>query len=280
MLQASIQPFDIHPVIKQKLAYYHSINKVPHILFHGPSGHGKKHLMDYFIHLVYGDNNDSIQQNVMYVNCALCKGIQFVREDIHFFANTVTIHAPFKSIILMNAEQLTNDAQSALRRCIEVFSNSTRFFMIVENKFKLLDPILSRFSEIYVPEPIIHKKQTNLHRYNIDQTFHMADVRTKRLATLKKEILEAIPQLTSDQTPQYMTQFVETLYNKAYSCLDIIHLVQNGAFPTISEARAYELLLTFEKVVREFRNEQFAIMFCLTFLFVSSTVRLENISFM
>ena len=47
----------------------------------------------------------------------------------------------FKSIILLNADKLTIDAQSALRRCIEVFNHTTRFFIIVEDRYKLLKPI-------------------------------------------------------------------------------------------------------------------------------------------
>ena len=44
--------------------------------------------------------------------------------------------------------KLTIDAQSALRRCIEIYSHNTRFFFIVENKNKLLKPIISRFASI------------------------------------------------------------------------------------------------------------------------------------
>ena len=46
---------------------------------------------------------------------------------------------------LKHADKLTIDAQSALRRCIELFSHTTRFFIIVEDKNKLLKPIISRF---------------------------------------------------------------------------------------------------------------------------------------
>ena len=68
----------------------------------------------------------------------------------------------FKSIILFNADKLTTDAQSALRRCIERFSHTTRFFIVVEDKNKLLKPILSRFCNIYVALPIVNNKKCNL----------------------------------------------------------------------------------------------------------------------
>ena len=49
----------------------------------------------------------------------------------------------FKSIILSNADKLTIDAQSALRRCIEEFSHTTRFFILLEDYNNLLKPIIS-----------------------------------------------------------------------------------------------------------------------------------------
>ena len=84
------------------------------------------------------------------------KGIKFIREELKFFAKSHINFKDgnlFKSIILSNADKLTIDAQSALRRCIELFSHTTRFFIIVEDKYKLLKPILSRFAEIYVSYP-------------------------------------------------------------------------------------------------------------------------------
>ena len=74
----------------------------------------------------------------MYVDCGHARGIKFIREELKFFAKT-NIHTSgdTKSVILLNADKLTIDAQSALRRCIELFSKTTRFFIIIEDKFKL-----------------------------------------------------------------------------------------------------------------------------------------------
>ena len=111
-----------------------------------------------------------IKTNVMIVNCAHGKGIKFIREELKFFAKTniqSNSGVLFKTIVLLNADNLTIDAQSALRRCIELFSSNTRFFIIVENKEKLLNPILSRFCEIYVPEHIVDGKIVNLHQLNM-----------------------------------------------------------------------------------------------------------------
>jgi DNA polymerase III delta prime subunit len=91
----------------------------------------------------------------------------------------------FKTVILLNADKLTIDAQSAIRRCIELFSRSTRFFIIVEDKYKLLRPILSRFCEIYIPEPVINGAVVNLHEYNLNKIYDFKLGDSKRRTYIK-----------------------------------------------------------------------------------------------
>ena len=158
---------NIHESIKQKLEYFKSIHKIPNIIFHGTSGSGKRTIVNEFIKDIYNNEKDKIKSLVMYVNCAHGKGIKFIREDLKFFAKThINSNGGdvFKSIILLNADKLTMDAQSALRRCIELFSHNTRFFIVVEDKYNLLKPILSRFCEIYVPEPTINGEILNIYK--------------------------------------------------------------------------------------------------------------------
>ena len=138
-----------HQNIINKLDFFISNKRIPNLLFHGPSGSGKKTIVFNFLDKIY-ENKLLIDEYVLYVNCAQGKGIKFIREDLKFFAKTNINFKDgnlFKSIILFNADKLTIDAQSALRRCIELFSHTTRFFIIVEDKYKLLKPILSRFCE-------------------------------------------------------------------------------------------------------------------------------------
>ena len=172
----------IHQNIKEKLDYFHKIHKIPNIIFHGPSGCGKRTIVNEFIQNIYDNDKDKIKNMVMNVNCAHGKGIKFIREELKFFAktniqsNNGTI---FKTIVLLNADYLTIDAQSALRRCIELFSYNTRFFIIVENKNKLLNPILSRFCEIYVPEYIENGVLMNLHQYSIHKNYDIDSLQNK-----------------------------------------------------------------------------------------------------
>lgn len=272
----------IHQPIINKLKYFYEIHKIPNIIFHGQSGSGKRTIVSEFINIIYNNDKERIKTFVMYVNCAHGKGIKFIREELKFFAKThINSNGGdiFKSIILLNADKLTIDAQSALRRCIELFSHTTRFFIIVEDKYKLLKPILSRFCEIYVPEPIYNGNNINLYKYNLDKTFKLDDVKNHRIEWLKKEILKI--KIMKQITYKQLILFSTKLYEKGYSGLDLIQLIENNnIFTNLSEKKKYELLFAFNKVRKELRNEKLLIMFIMNFLFLSLDCSLENISFM
>jgi|688.fasta_scaffold454504_2 DNA polymerase III delta prime subunit len=272
----------IHESIKEKLEYFHFIHKIPNILFHGPTGSGKRTIVNDFIHKIYDNNREKIKSFVMYVNCSHGKGIKFIREELKFFAKThINSNGGniFKSIVLLNADKLTMDAQSALRRCIELFSHNTRFFIVAEDKYNLMKPILSRFCEIYVPEPVINNNIVNLYKHNLDKTFNIKNIKINRLEWLKKELMKTInKKITIDKLMLFCTK----LYEKGYSGLDIITLLENQKFldTIITIEKRYELLLAFNRVRKEFRNEKLIMLFILNFVFLSSELSLENISFM
>jgi DNA polymerase III delta prime subunit len=272
---------DIHKLVKEKLNYFKSIHKIPNIIFHGSSGSGKRTIVNDFIHSIYDNDREKIKSLVMYVNCAHGKGIKFIRDELKFFAKThINSNGGdiFKSIVLLNADKLTMDAQSALRRCIELFSHNTRFFIIVEDKYKLLKPILSRFCEIYISEPVYNDTIINLYKYNLNQTFKMKDVKIARLEWLKKELLKSVNKKINIEN---LMDFSTKLYEKGYSGTDIINLIEVPKFMEllISNEKRYELLIAFNKVRKEFRNEKLMILFILNFLFLNTEISLENISF-
>jgi DNA polymerase III delta prime subunit len=272
---------NIHSAIREKLDYFYKIHKIPNIIFHGPSGSGKRTIVHNFIKNVYNFDKEKIKNFVMYVNCAHGKGIKFIRDELKFFAKThINSNGGdiFKSIILLNADKLTMDAQSALRRCIELFSHTTRFFIIVEDKYKLLKPILSRFCEIYVPEPIYNGSAINLYKHNLRETFKLDDTKNQRVEWLKKELSKS---MVKNLTHYKLMQLCTKLYEKCYSGLDIIHLLEShNNFSNLDSSKRYEMLVTFNKVRKEFRNEKLLMMFILNFLYLSLDTSLENISFM
>jgi DNA polymerase III delta prime subunit len=272
----------IHQTIKEKLKYFYEKRKIPNMLFHGPTGSGKRTIVDEFIHQIYENDREKIKSFVMYVNCSQGKGIKFIREELKFFAKTHMNSNGgnnFKSIVLLNADKLTMDAQSALRRCIELFSHNTRFFIIAEDKYNLMKPILSRFCEIYVAEPVINGESVNLYKHNLSEVFNMKDVKTHKLECLKKYIIKSVNINTSIKE---LMNVSTKLYERGYSSLDVLTLLENAKFldGLITIEKRYELLNCFNRVRREFRNEKLLILFILNFIFLSSEVSLENISFM
>jgi DNA polymerase III delta prime subunit len=276
---------NIHQTIMDKLKYFYTMHKIPNIIFHGQSGCGKRTIVNEFINIIYNNDKERIKSFVMYVNCAHGKGIKFIREELKFFAKThINSNGgdTFKSIILLNADKLTIDAQSALRRCIELFSHTTRFFIIVEDKYKLLKPILSRFCEIYIPEPNYNGTTINLYRFNLDETFKMKDIKLLRTEWLKKELQKKANNVINVNHEELIL-FSTKLYEKGYSGLDLIHVLEkpsNLKIPNLTENKRYELLFAFNKIRKEFRNEKIFIMFILNFVFLSLDDSLENISFM
>ena len=273
---------DIHQSIKNKLNYFHEMHKIPNIRFHGPTGSGKRTIVNDFIHKIYDNKREIIKSFVMYVNCSHGKGIKFIREELKFFAKThINSNGgnTFKSVVLLNADKLTLDAQSALRRCIELFSHNTRFFIIAEDKYNLMKPILSRFCEIYIPEPVIDDKIINLYQYNLNKIFNLSDLKQQKIEWLKKELTKSVNKKTNLED---LMLLCTKLYEKAYSALDIINLLENTNFleSILSIEKRYELLICFNRVRKEFRNEKLLILFMLNFVFLSSELSLENISFM
>jgi len=288
----------IHDSITQKLKYFYENHKIPNILFYGPCGSGKKTVLNQFIQMIYDNDKEKIQKFVMYVNCAHGKGIKFVREELKFFSK-MHIYSNggnnFKSIVLLNADKLTIDAQSALRRCIELFNHTTRFFIVVEDKYKLLKPILSRFCEIYIPEPVNHKdKNIQLYQSHLNDVFHFKEVQTQQNDWLKKyfeknfqydNVTNAAKKTAVEDKIIELTNHSTKIYEKGYSGLDIMRLLENDnlekttIFKNMDENKKYELLFHFHKIKKEFRNEKLIIFFFLNFIFLSLDCSLENISF-
>jgi hypothetical protein len=272
---------DIHGDIKQKLQYFIAQKKIPNLIFHGVSGCGKNTLAWNFIRSIYGNDKAMMKDYVMHVNCAHGKGIRFIREDLKFFAKTnvdLKDGEIFKSVILLNADKLTTDAQSALRRCIELFNHSTRFFIVVEDKYKLLRPILSRFCEIHVPEPIVNGQQVNLHAHLLQKTFSgstLDKLNQQRAEWLKKEV-----SFNRKYTYADMISLSNKLHERAYSSMDLLRRLETCDESEIPMDKKYEKIIAFQKMRHEFRNEKLLMLFILHFMLFRSDASLENISFM
>lgn len=256
---------DIHLKLKEKLNKFIQHNKIPHIIFYGNSGSGKRYILNYFINQIY--TLEERKQYTMYVNCAHGKGIRFIRNELKFFAKTNLKNKDiFKSIILFNANHLTIDAQSALRRCIEEYSHTTRFFIVLDNKDKLLQPILSRFCMIFVPNPKIHNEKINLFNNNSNVNKLKMLIKNEKMAYLKKKL--------KNYNLSELSKIVINLYEKGINALDILDYIDETV---VDSEKKYLMLIYFNTIKKEFRNEKLLMFFICYFTFLRKDLNLENI---
>ena len=265
--------FDIHKDIDEKLDYFYKTNKIPHLIFHGTSGTGKRTIVNNFLNKIYNNDKIRMKSNIMTVNCAHGKGIKFIREELKFFAKTniqSNNGALFKTIVLINADNLTIDAQSALRRCIEQFSFNTRFFIIIENKHKLLNPILSRFCEIYVPEHMENNELVNLHKISVSENYSIVNLGTTWLNEKMNEFLK------NEINHKKIIELSNSIYSEGLSSLDLINWIKETKLINI-ELKS-KICICFDIIRKEYRYEKMLMLYILDYLFLRTNKDLKSIN--
>jgi replication factor C small subunit len=125
-----------------RLGSYIDENDLPHLLFSGPAGIGKTTAAQAIAREIYGDD---WRQNFLELNASDQRGIDVVRDRIKSFARESFSPDHSHTIIFLDeADSLTSDAQAALRRTMEQFSDNTRFVLSCNYSSKIIDPIQSR----------------------------------------------------------------------------------------------------------------------------------------
>ncbi|KAI5665050.1 hypothetical protein M9H77_24373 [Catharanthus roseus] len=116
---------------------------MPNIILAGPPGTGKTTSILALDHELLGPN---YKEAVLELNASDDRGIDVVRNKIKMFAQKKVTLPPgrHKIIILDEADSMTSGAQQALRRTMEISSNSTRFALACNTSSKVIEPIQSR----------------------------------------------------------------------------------------------------------------------------------------
>ncbi|WP_440059892.1 replication factor C small subunit [Thermogladius sp. 4427co] len=141
------RPRTLDEVVNQKeivarLKKFVEEKNMPHLLFAGPPGTGKTTMAHCLAHDLFGDN---YRQYMLELNASDERGIDVIRSKVKEFARTrIAGNIPFKIILLDEADNMTADAQQALRRLMELYTATTRFILIANYPSKIIEPIQSR----------------------------------------------------------------------------------------------------------------------------------------
>ena len=188
-------------------------NSLTHLLFYGTAGTGKTTCAKAIANFLYGTNKAG---NILELNASDERGIDIVKEQIKSFCQTLNsfsnfslsnINNPknnfFKLVILDEADMMTTDAQSALRRIMEKYTNNVRFILIpavqsrcMRFRFRPIknEECLNRLKEICKAEKI---------KYDNDSTLNTVIQMGERDMRKMLNLLEAT--LMSSREDNYIT---------------------------------------------------------------------------
>ena len=149
------------------------VNKeMPNVLLYGVAGVGKTAAA---VSLANGILGDNIKNNFFEINASDDRKLETVRNRIKEIVSTKRIgDVPFKIILLDEMDGMTKDAQNALKRIMERYSDNCRFIITCNDRHRIINPLMSRcanynFSRLtpkdmkYILSDILSKEGVNTH---------------------------------------------------------------------------------------------------------------------
>ncbi|CUG89564.1 replication factor subunit 3, putative [Bodo saltans] len=265
-----------HEEILSTLRKLMDTNNMPHLLFYGPPGTGKTTTVKACAAYLYG--RDRIRANVLELNASDDRGIDVVRNQIKEFSSTSSIFsgafarkppavavdqqagvegaaapAPpkpatsFKLVVLDEADQMSNEAQAALRRVIEKYTRNVRFCILCNHVNKVIPAVQSRCTRFrfapvkkaqMVPRLMFIAQQENIpcDEAGIAAAYKLSNGDLRRClnmiqaAALSHEKIteDSVYQSTGNPTPKDIQSMLEIMCSKDYTSAmeDVQLLVQ------------------------------------------------------
>ncbi|MFX1515687.1 MAG: replication factor C small subunit [Promethearchaeota archaeon] len=204
----------------------------PHMLFSGPPGVGKTTCAEAIVKEIYPPSERS--SNVKRLNASDDRGINVVRQDIKNFARILpSSSSNFKIIILDEADQMTSDAQHALRQTMERYNEITRFILICNYSSKIISPVQSRCAIF---------RFTGLDIDDIKSRLQY--IATKKNLQIDEDALEALYESSEGDLRQAINALQASASLTSEITVEVIYQVQGYVKPAEVRAAILECLKT------------------------------------
>jgi len=266
-----LEDLTFHPNQTKLLSSLSENSEFPHLIFYGPDGAGKKTRVHCFLAKVYGDGIYKMNtlskelkiksKTIPYMVTSSNYHLEFCPSDVgnndkfiisHVIKETSSFaqldsesQKSFKVIVLLEADKMTKEAQSALRRTMEKYSENCRIIMIVNDLSSIIDPIRSRCFALRIPSPTTKEIRDVLKLINEKEEIRISDKELNSITEkYGKNMRECITCLQMTTLGNYSNRIYEPEYNNIFKNINNQILKEQSA-KSLKDLRGYfmELLI-------------------------------------
>eukprot|EP00871_Galdieria_phlegrea_P000773 jgi/Galph1/1697/GphlegSOOS_G369.1 len=261
----TLDSLDVHPSLNENLTSLSADGNLPHLLFYGPSGAGKRTRIHAILRKVYGSSIEKrkVEHRLMKVGdppkevelttvssthhieiCPADVGYSdrlIIQEIVKEIASSKpievgTVQHGYKVVVLHDVDCISREAQQALRRTMEKYTSSCRIIMTAESATRVMEPIRSRCLGIRVPSPteeeiaLVLQKIAKKENFQLP-CFHLSKVVAASERNLRKAILLLEVSRVIEYPFQENSQTLHTVFDWERICYDIANTVISDQNP-------------------------------------------------